>query len=76
MKVIQKQKKIEKNVLKDPNILQMKESIANSGEAPTILSGYFKIVKQLSFEERPDYNKLVELFSEGIEEEQKKKVTN
>jgi len=57
-------------------VLQIKESIANSGEVPPILSEYFKIVKQLSFEERPDYNKLIELFSKGIEEEQKKKVTN
>jgi len=57
-------------------VLQIKESIANSGKVPTILSEYFKIVKQLSFEERPDYNKLIELFSKGIEEEQKKKVIN
>jgi serine/threonine protein kinase len=56
-------------------VLQMKESI-NSGDAPPILSEYFKIVKQLSFEERPDYTGLIELFSKGIEEEQKKKVTN
>jgi serine/threonine protein kinase len=53
-------------------VLQMKESI-NSG---VVLSEYFKIVKQLSFEERPDYNKLIELFSKRIEEEQKKKGAN
>ena len=57
-------------------VLQMKEVFVNSGVAPPILSEYFKIVKQLSFEERPDYNKLIELFSKRIEEEQKKKVTN
>ena len=57
-------------------VLRMKELLANSGEAPTILSEYFKIVKQLSFEERPDYTGLIELFSKGIEEEQKKKVIN